>query len=126
MNDMPEQIWAISRFDTWNARGPDGYWSKDLTGSRHYEEYTRADLTKPTVKPLEWDQGIVHWARPLPGMKYIACSSEGATWVWWLEGDCLTREVQRSPHESESAAKAAAQADYERRILSALEDTWTP
>jgi hypothetical protein len=81
-------------------------------------EYVRADLAKPRVKPLEWNTGIVHWATPLPGMKYVACpNGPGRPCSWWLDGaEAETRQVR----PSEEAAKAAAQADYERRVLSAL------
>lgn len=69
------------------------------------------------VKPLEWESGVVDWAKPLPGMKYVACSTtpKGA-WAWWLDDAPGTRAV----FASETEAKAAAQADYERRIRSAL------
>jgi hypothetical protein len=73
---------------------------------------------KPRVKPLKWERGAVDYARPIPGMKYVACSqSIGGKWAWWLDGDETTRQVRGS----ELAAKAAAQADYEARILAVLE-----
>jgi hypothetical protein len=73
-----------------------------------------------TVKPLEWQRGIVDYAKPTPGMKYVACSTTPAgSWAWWLDEASETREV----HGSEKAAKAAAQADYEARILAALQPT---
>lgn len=121
MNDMPEQIFAWYFKPSSRNEVMLGGW--DTTEDRRTVKYIRADLTKPNVKPLEWEPGIVHWAQPLPGIKYVACSSEGSTWVWWLEGVWRTRMVPSSVHESESAAKAAAQADYEQRILSALENT---
>jgi hypothetical protein len=73
------------------------------------------------VKPLVWQRGIVDWAKPLPGMKYFACSTtpEGY-WAWWLDGTDV-----RSVEPDEEAAKAAAQADYEARILSALDNNNT-
>ena len=73
---------------------------------------------QPRVKPLVWQPGIVDWAKPLPGMKYVACSTtpEGY-WAWWLDGTDV-----RSVEPDEEAAKAAAQADYEARILSALDN----
>lgn len=69
------------------------------------------------VKPLVWERGIVEYAKPLPGMKYVACSTAPhGSWAWWLDGDNTTRTVERD----EQHAKAAAQADYEARIRSAL------
>lgn len=70
------------------------------------------------VKALEWERGVVDWARPLPGMKYVACSTTPqGSWGWWLEGAPETRSV----HPSEAEAKAAAQADFDRRILSQID-----
>jgi Lar family restriction alleviation protein len=58
-----------------------------LTYQECRDEWNTRAAQSVGVKPLEWDKGIVDWARPLPGMKYVACSSEGRTWAWWLEGD---------------------------------------
>ena len=75
------------------------------------------------VKPLVWDRGIVDCAKPLPGMKYISCSTTPhGCWAWWLDGDNSTRMVA----QDEQHAKAAAQADYAARILSAIEPTPDP
>ena len=69
------------------------------------------------IKALEWEKGVVDLAKPLSGMKYVACSTTPAgSWAFWLEDAPETRGV----FLSETEAKAAAQADYERRILSAL------
>ncbi|OWV44242.1 hypothetical protein [Mameliella alba] len=68
------------------------------------------------VKPLVWEKGVVDWARPMPGMKYVACSTTPVgSWAWWIDGS-----DERGVLPSEQAAKAAAQADYEKRIRSAL------
>jgi len=70
------------------------------------------------VKKLEWTKGVVDIASPHPGMKYVACSTTPkGSWAFWLDHAPETRSV----FTSEEAAKAAAQADYEARILSALE-----
>ncbi len=70
------------------------------------------------VKKLEWTKGVVDIASPHPGMKYVACNTTPkGSWAWWLDHAPETRAV----FTSEEAAKAAAQADYEARILSALE-----
>jgi len=75
------------------------------------------DRTPTQVKPLVWERGMVDWCRPMPGMKYVACStSPNPSWAWWLDGNDKSREV----YGSEIEAKAAAQADYTRRILEAL------
>jgi len=70
------------------------------------------------VKKLEWTKGVVDIAQPHPGMKYVACSTTPkGSWAWWLDNAPETRGV----FTSEASAKAAAQADYEARVLSALE-----
>ncbi|MGJ7039197.1 hypothetical protein J2Y63_002452 [Shinella sp. BE166] len=85
------------------------------------------------VKGLTWEPGVVDYAKPLPGMKYVACSTTPpGAWAWWLDSAPETRAV----HPSEEAAKASAQQDYETRIRSALVDnshaseavveTWQP
>jgi hypothetical protein len=75
-------------------------------------------MSAPKVKPLVWVHGIVDLSKPQPGMRYVACStSPSPAWTWWLEGEEHTRAV----FLSEAECKAAAQADYERRILDALE-----
>jgi len=75
-------------------------------------------MSAPKVKPLAWVRGIVDLSKPQPGMRYVACStSPSPAWAWWLEGEEHTRAV----FLSEAECKAAAQADYERRIIDALE-----
>jgi len=70
------------------------------------------------VKKLAWTKGVVDIAQPMPGMKYVACNTTPkGSWAWWLDNAPETRGV----FTSEEAAKAAAQADYERRILAAIE-----
>jgi hypothetical protein len=76
------------------------------------------DLSK-LVKPLLWERGIVDYAKPMPGMKYVACSTTPhGCWAWWLDNaPSSTRTVERD----EAHAKAAAQADYTARIIAALD-----
>ena len=71
------------------------------------------------VKPLVWERGIVDYAKPMPGMKYVACSTKPhGCWAWWLDdAPSSTRTVERD----EAHAKAAAQADYTARIFAALD-----
>jgi hypothetical protein len=70
------------------------------------------------VKKLKWTKGVVDIAQPMPGMKYVACSTTPkGSWAFWLDHAPETHSV----FTSEEAAKAAAQADYSARILSALE-----
>ena len=75
-------------------------------------------LAAVRVTKLDWTKGVVDIAQPHPGMKYVACSTTPkGSWAWWLDNAPETRGV----FTSEASAKAAAQADYEARILSALE-----
>ncbi|WP_144223182.1 hypothetical protein [Mesorhizobium amorphae] len=76
-----------------------------------------------TVKALEWEQrwnanGPVFYAKTSIDWYIVATASgEGCqgTWYWFVAGDTI-----KGWANSESEAKAAAQADYERRVLSAL------
>lgn len=69
------------------------------------------------VKPLVWEDGVVDWAKPMPGMKYVACSTTPkGSWAWWLDGT-----DKRGVEPSEELAKAAAQADWESRARSNIE-----
>jgi hypothetical protein len=104
--ELPPPLGFVTRKDY-----DDTLAAKDAEIERLQSALERA---RPVVKPLKWDKGVVDWARPLPGMKYVACSTTPAgSWAWWLEG-----ADDRGVEVSEDAAKAAAQADYERRILS--------
>ena len=85
-----------------------------------YHEYVLARAA-PTVKPLEWrDLSESHsTAHALFGAYYfIHRSRTGKSWMATLVDRAGSNTLGYS--ESEEAAKAAAQADYERRILSAL------
>jgi hypothetical protein len=76
-----------------------------------------AEQIAGAVKPLEWQRCIVDWSKPMPRMKYVACSATPTgSWTWWLDG-----ADARSVEPSEQLAKAAAQADYAARILAALD-----
>lgn len=108
--------------NTWLGGVP--AWSNDETERLRAE--MRAALTaalpflpvQGAVKKLAWTKGVVDIAQPMPGMKYVACNTTPkGSWAWWLDNAPETRGV----FTSEEAAKAAAQADYERRILAAIE-----
>ena len=69
------------------------------------------------VKPLVWDRGIVDCARLAQGGKYVACSTTPhGSWAGWLGGDSESREV----HNSEEAAKAAANAHNAAAVVAAF------
>jgi len=86
-----------------------------MTHDDQGKDSTQAQAVKLTG--LVWQRGIVDYAKPMPGMKYVACSTTPAgSWAWWLDEAPETREVCGS----EQAAKAAAQADYTARILAAI------
>lgn len=65
------------------------------------------------VKPLVWECPYGFETAQTPWGRYGVSQWEDG-WIWGWNGD-VTRA------ESEDAAKAAAQADYESRILAALE-----
>jgi hypothetical protein len=95
-----------------------------LQGERRMDARTRSKAMTDTrreeiaVKPLEWEwfDAWTWWAETVVG-KYRV-EERGKQWAWTLnEADSYTHGENE---ESEFAAKAAAQADYERRILSAI------
>ncbi len=75
----------------------------------------RADLAAPKVKPLVWvdlhGDGSLYETDVDNPLGYHAVINRRGQLGWWYFGFYETLE----------AAKAAAQADYERRILEALE-----
>lgn len=81
---------------------------------------TRADLAKPKVKPLVWGRaernGMTEQADCPNGRYYIAERGEYG-WLWFRPN--YPTSMGRA--STMDAAKAAAQVDYERRILEALE-----
>lgn len=71
----------------------------------------------PKVKPLEWKD-----AEAVELAKQSAYTPVG----YYYAGDCLfwgPGTIVSTGYQNIDQAKAAAQADYERRILSALEET---
>lgn len=87
------------------------------------------------VKPLEWQEsdgnisGQKVWSSGDPWVFWIVKDSHDADYVWCenfnIEGWCPASPV-RGTFKSLDAAKAAAQADYEQRIRSALVTTPQP
>jgi len=119
--DMPDRI-AVWRFQFNKATDAiDGGWSDDH--DHKTTEYIRADLARPRVKPLVWERlkGIQtdFKAKCILGTYLVECfdDGEGDYYVWALEWG----KIEGPKMESPQAAKAAAQDDYERRILEALE-----
>ena len=111
--DTPERIWA----------DPEGHDFDKVDLGVGNTEYIRADLARaaPTVKPLEWcDLSDSHSnAHALFGAYYnIHRSRTGKSWV--VTSVCRRGSDTLGFSENAEEAKAAAQADYERRILSTL------
>ena len=129
MSEAPERIWGeVFRRD-------EGGHTLTIAGDYplHREdsvEYIRADLTRPKVKPLEWVEGDYTTRDDAP-------MEERRIKLWDWRADIYTIIRQRGPDglyvlrdKSDGIgavvptledAKAAAQEDYERRILAALE-----
>lgn len=78
-------------------------------------------MAKARVKQLEWGDGGFGY---LGGKTEVADTMVGKYLVEQYSDWCVyfDRELQSKNHRSEHDAKAAAQADYERRILSAIEE----
>ena len=143
MSEAPARIWAfmpdifdnISIWQDQPSPALDGteysIWQDQPSPALDTTEYIRADLARPKVKPLEWVEGT-----------YITTDDDNGPmegrqiglWAW--RTDIYTIIRQRGPdglyvlrNKSDGIgvvvstledAKAVAQDDYERRILSAL------
>ena len=89
-------------------------------------------MTKSRVKPLEWEPSIAgkpwHSAKAPWGWYYAQWDEETQAWFASLELGEIEAPIILSPSDVPTIdeAKAAAQADYEARILSALDPTPDP
>ncbi|QDP54205.1 MAG: hypothetical protein GOVbin4685_65 [Prokaryotic dsDNA virus sp.] len=102
--DTPERIWA----------DPEGHDFDKVDLGVGNTEYIRADLARaaPTVKPLEWSD--------YPAGSKCETDSRYNIKFWGPEQLWVNEYTTMRRHETLKEAKTAAQADYERRILSAL------
>jgi hypothetical protein len=109
MTQTPERIWATMEHRRhWDDKPPESE-----VRAHHTIEYVRADLS-PAVKPLGWEsyEPNVYRAATEIG-EYVVSHGD-------LHTPFMGVDSKRRPHKTPDDAKAAAQADYERRILSAL------
>ena len=87
---------------------------------------TRAALPSPAIKPLVWDNfdAWTFWAESLCGTYYV--TERNGTWIAELKSQGSVHIIYEI--DDFDTAKAAAQADYEARIRSALVDRggWRP
>lgn len=74
-----------------------------------------AEKIRPLVKPLEWHEGIA-FIRPTPGFYQVRYLDDVKKWLAFSEA--LHDDARR--FETEAEAKAAAEADYEARVQSAV------
>ena len=113
MIDMPETIW-VEAPEVFDAMG---FWQEHK--SADLVQYRRADLP-PKVKPLEWVQHPAYqiWRCDTMIGGYKVFAERGVTWDY----DSATSRDDKTSRIADTieAAKAAAQADYEARILAAL------
>jgi len=81
-----------------------------------------SDRTQPLVKPLEFAlNGYGYVAKSIVGEYEVFPAVSGGHWFWRHESDSELDQVPPGNKQPDlDAAKAEAQADYERRILSAL------
>ena len=144
MSEAPERLWAWS-FNTWDKWG--GYArpnNRHPIGDKEREtgaEYIRADIAcaipdvQPKVKQLVWEDVMMDrgdgYSEPSGdyealcawGSYYIEIGLGSNSYYWYVE--TMGREVGNIFDDLDDA-KAAAQADYEARILSALEPAVQP
>ena len=127
MADAPERIFAAQYGNTIAAeldhRSIDGDGAEYIRADLHAAEVARLTAERDaaiagavTVKPLEWHKShFTSWRgdwHTVPTNYTVRCADENG-WRWSHSGGfgyC----------HSDEAAKAAAQADYERRVRSAI------
>jgi hypothetical protein len=119
-DNAPERIWAVGLWNSEPGNWTGGHWDlhQDFSGD---VEYRRADLPATDaqimarIKPLVWEYhpaGAI--AAPPTGHAYIIDTR--------MKGRCYSIKGFNPQREFSSMdeAKAAAQADYVARIMSAL------
>lgn len=95
----------------------------------HTDDIRALPAVVPGVKALEWEPSVIgkpwHSAKSPWGFYYAQWDDETQAWFASLEMGEVEAPIILSPSDVPSleAAKAAAQADYEARILSALAPT---
>lgn len=78
------------------------------------------------VKQLEWTDNYARYAsNPWGGYSIVSRCGPDASWEWsgWRQSSRGDIDESDDDYQTVSEAKAAAQADYETRILSALDVT---
>ena len=83
-----------------------------------------ANVRAVKVKPLEWDGGDPSNCAQTPVGEYVVQDDEDDGWGLYTPSE-LDGDHAHSYHKTEHAAKAAAQADYEARIMSAIKEART-
>jgi hypothetical protein len=68
------------------------------------------------IKPLEWDANIA--SSPVGSYRY---GRVGGEWTLYFNERRIKADMQPDFQKAGSAARAAAQADFEARILSAID-----
>lgn len=113
----PDKIWVMPAFSDKMGSEPMQICGPDFAYAA--VEYTRSDLT-PVVNPLDWTNksggGVIASAFGLT----IGYKISGRQGNWDLLSTGATSYVTQEGFETQAEAKAAAEADYEARILSAL------
>lgn len=106
------QAGRYSHEDALSYSHPNGWdGPRDEITIRHESEVCRADQPARMVKPLVWEDDEEVSSAIGAGFEYLVELSHNGSWYHVDDGE---------PHSTREAAKAAAQADYEQRILAAL------
>lgn len=122
MTDAPKRIFArtVTRkwpgdFGPWNVEPRDGDRS-------HAKSYLREDIAR-AVRPLEWrtaDRQPGSTATATFGCSYWVSRAQDGLWAWRLYNqEDLPADGQYN-FKSEIDARAAAQADFDQEVFSAL------
>lgn len=126
MSEAPERIWAYHATDI-EVENPGCTIIAGESQMDFSQEYIRADLVPApsvTVKPLDWgDYDYAAVEIPEGYSVYDHGDGEWSVHLTWRTG---SEKLNDAEFPSIGAAKAAAQADYESRILAAVQTDPAP
>jgi hypothetical protein len=113
---------SVMLIEKYDPRKPE-FWANEEARAQHrviplYAARSAPEAGKAVVKPLEWEsERTLHIADWLAGTYIISTRIDGSA---ILKKSIYGKDPERTECASFQAAKAAAQADFEQRILSAL------
>ena len=98
------------------------YKNDDLLTALTAYRTARSEQGEVKVKPLVWEGCSTSMTAESSFGEYLVELDGQCGWGFWVPSQDIDYDPKGGFHETLDAAKAAAQADYETRIRSALEE----